>query len=234
MKKIFFILSYLLISFIVKAQNDTASKPAIAIVARSYNDHIVLRYFAGSPALFNKANTVGYIIERAVYKENIPFEKLIFTAIKGSPFKRWTETQWESAFNKSDKNDSNNNKLAGFAMALSDSNAAKTKGNVLENGLQSLKEERDNQDMKFAYALIAANRSKMAAEGLALRVSDYDVTVGTEYVYRVRINEVSKNDKSEISYVRIKCQNFNEKYLVNNKTVSVVEGDERISFSFPE
>lgn len=234
MKKIFFIISFLSIGFISKSQTDTAAKPAIAIVARSYNDHIVLRYFATSPALFNKANSLGYLIERAVYKENIPFEKLIFTAIKGSPFKHWTETQWESAFNKSDKNDSNNNKLAGFAMALSDSNAAKTKGDVLENGLQSLKEERDNQDMKFAYALIAANRSKMAAEGLALRVSDYDVTVGIEYVYRVRINDVSKNDKLDYGYVRIKCQSFNEKYLINNKTVSVVEGDEKISFSFPE
>ncbi len=234
MKKIFFILSYLLISFIVNAQNDSASKPAIAIVARSYNDHIVLRYFAGSPALFNKANTVGYVIERAVYKENIPFEKLIFIAIKGSPFKRWTETQWESGFKQSDKKDSNANKLAGFAMAISDSNAAKTKGDVLENGLQSLKEERDNQDMKFAYALIAANRSKMAAEGLALRVSDYDVAVGTEYVYRVCINDNSKKDKLDYGYVRIKCQPFNERYLTNNKTVSVVEGDEKISFSFPE
>ncbi|OIR14216.1 exoglucanase B precursor [mine drainage metagenome] len=234
MKKIFFVLSFLSIGFISEAQADSASKPAIAIVARSYNDHIVLRYFAGSPALFTKANTAGYIIERALYKENIPFEKLIYTAIKGSPFKRWDETQWQSAFDKSDKNDSNNNKLAGFAMALSDSNAAKTKVDVLENGLQSLKEERDNQDMKFTYALIAANRSKMAAEGLALRVSDYDVAVGIEYVYRVCINDGSKKVKLDYGYVRIKCLLFNEKYLANNKTVSVIEGDEKVSFSFPE
>ncbi|HEY8660554.1 MAG TPA: hypothetical protein VIL78_16075 [Hanamia sp.] len=234
MKKLLFILSFLLISFISKSQNDTTNKPSIAIVARSYADHIVLRYFATSPSLFNKANKEGYVIERATYKASIPFEKLLFTSIKGSPFKHWNDTQWEAAFNQSDKSDSNNIKMAGFAMALSDSNGTIAKSDILENGLKSLKEERDKQDMKFAYILIAANRSKMAAEGLALRVSDYDVVPGNEYVYRIRMNEPSENNNEDINYIRVKCQNFNEKYLVNNKTISIVEGDEKVSFSFPE
>ena len=234
MKKILYILPLLFISFLCKSQTQNETKPLIAISARSYSDHIVLKYFAATPSLFNVANRVGYVIERADYKVGIPFEKLSYVAIKGSPFTRWTDAQWETALKAADKKDTTNFKLAGFVMNLSDSNIRASNGNVMDGDLKTLKEERDNQDMKFAFALIASNRSKMAAEGLALRISDNDIVLGSTYVYRVRINKPVENIKTDMAYVKVKCENFNEKYLVNNKAVNIVEGDEKVSFSFPE
>ena len=234
MKKILFIFQLALISFICQAQSRNNTDSAIAIEARSYADHIVLRYFATTPALFNRAIKEGYVIERAEFKEGIPFEKQTYVPVKGSPFKRWNDEQWQKTFKESDKKDSNTTKLAGFAMLLSDSNVKASNGNVLDGGLKSLKEERDNQDMRFAFALIAANRSKMAAEGLAIRVTDNDVVEGTTYVYRVHINGSKNSNKIEIAYVKVKCERFDEKYLLNNKAVKIVEGDSKISFSFPE
>jgi len=234
MKTILIILPLVLISFLCRSQTQNETKPIIAITARSYADHIVLRYFATTPSLLNRANKVGYIIERAAYKDGVTVEKLPYAPVKGSPFMRWTDQLWESALKAADKNDTTNMKMAGFAMTLSDSNVRASKGNVFDGGLKTLQEERDNQDMKFAFALIAANRSKMAAEGLALRITDNDVVLGTTYVYRIHINEPTSNSGSEPAYVKIKCESFNDKYLVNNKAVKITEGDEKVSFAFPE
>lgn len=74
----------------------------------------------------------------------------------------------------------------------------------------------------------------MAAEGLAMRITDNDIVLTATYVYRVRINDPSENTKSGNTYIRVKCGSFNEKYLVNPKVVKVVEEDESISITFPE
>jgi hypothetical protein len=146
MKKIFFILQ-LLTSINCLAQDN--SKAAIALIARGYADHIVLRYFPTTPVLFDKANEAGYVLERAVFKTGVPVEKLVYTPVKGSPFKRWDEAKWETVLQGADVKDTTTTKLAGFAMMLSDSSAKPVKGDVLEGGLKSLMEERNNQDMKL-------------------------------------------------------------------------------------
>jgi hypothetical protein len=68
---------------------------------------------------------------------------------------------------------------------------------------------------------------------MALSVTDNAVSPGVTYVYRARINDKAQNNKAMIAYVKVKCENFNNKYLLNNKVVKVTEGDENISFSFP-
>lgn len=233
MKKIYLILQLILISIGCYSQTKEDKKPVIAIVARSYADQIVLRYFASTPAKFNKANKLGYVVEKAVFKEGVSFDKLNYAPINNSPFKRWEDKKWENELKQLDKKDTTNARLAGLVYTLSDENVKASNGDVLEKDLESLKEEQTNQDMKFAYAIIATNQSKMAAEGLGLRISDMDVILGTTYVYRVHINDNSEQNP-EMSYIKVKCESFNEKYLAENKKVKVVEGDERVSFSFPE
>jgi fibronectin type 3 domain-containing protein len=104
----------------------------------------------------------------------------------------------------------------------------------MEDGLKSLKEQRDNADMKFGFALIAANRSKAAAEGLALRATDNEVVKGKTYMYRIRINQPMEDAKNDWTYLKVKCEAFDENYLKNNKAISLVEGDKNVSFSLPE
>lgn len=234
MKKLLFIIALLLVEFSADAQIQKDTKPLIAVIGRSYSTHIELRYFAANAAAFKSAIKLGYQVERANYRIGIPLAQQSFSPIKGSPFKRWNEMQWESAFKLTDSKDSTQMKLAAFAMAISDSNAVVGKKDVLEGGLKSLKDERDLQDMNFAYSLIAANRSKLAAEGLALRISDADVIAGAEYVYRVSINDPNGFDMNTAGYIKIKNSSFNQMYLVNNKAIKLVEGDEKISISFPD
>ncbi len=235
MKKIFSILLITIISSLCAAQQPgIQNSMTLAISARSYSNHIVLRYAPANPILFNQANKVGYIVERANFVKGVPNEKLAFTAVPGSPFKRWSEPQWELALKESKSGDSTAVHLAGLAMVYSDPNAQTTAGDIMKDGLNSLKELKGNADIRFGFALIAANRSRIAAEGLALRISDPSVTLGQTYVYRVRINQPLINAGNEIAYVKVTCENFNEKYLSNNKSVKVGEGDGGITFTFPE
>lgn len=234
MKSIIYTAILFLVSLVAEAQNEQDLKPSIIVIARGNSTSIELRYFPSSAALLNRSYQLGYQIERANYVVGVSFENLSYTPIKGSPFKTWNENQWESAFNEADKIDTTQLKLAALAMGLSDVSANGKAGDVLDGGLKSIKEERDNQDMKFAFALIAANRSKLAARGLALRVTDSAVSSAGEYVYRVSLKESGANNLLAVGYTRIKTGSFNQQYLKNNKLVKFVEGDQMITLSFPD
>jgi fibronectin type 3 domain-containing protein len=228
MKALFFTFQLLLVGVVCVAQSTTQS---IVLIGRSYPDHVVLRYFPTSPSLLSKANVSGYIIEKAVFKPGIAKEKLAYMPIKGGPFKRWADDVWEKNISAVDKADTLNIKMAGLAMTLTGTDVKAAAEDVMAGGLKSLMEERDNQDMKFAFVLIAANRSVVAAEGVSLRVTDNDIKAGVTYVYRVKINDPNI---VESAYVNIKAGSFNSRYLANNKTIKVNEGDQKINFTFPE
>lgn len=203
-------------------------KPSLAIDARGYSDRIVLRYMPSSPILFNEANRSGYRVERADFVKGVANDKLVYKPITGSPFKRLPNELWEKAILTSRTNDTASAKLVTLAMVYS-SPDVNTNGDLLRDGLKSLKEQASNADMKFGYALIAANRSKLAAEALGLSVIDTDVKAGKAYVYRVGINQTS-----DFAYVNVSCGSFNENALRNDKSVKLAELDGAISFSFPE
>lgn len=226
---IIFTTAALLFSFICAAQES--NKQQVAVLGRSYGDHIELRYFPTTPSLFTKANRLGYVIEKAIKDENKPVAQLNFQALKGSPFKRWSNEQWEVALNNLDASDTTQLSLAGFAMGLTSPGSTQPQTNIMENDLQSLKQHRDNADNNFSYVIIATCRSKLAAEGTGLRISDTDVTKGSIYVYRIRINEPSETNWA---YLEIQCKDFKNTYLRNDKSVILNEDDKMISLSFPE
>jgi fibronectin type 3 domain-containing protein len=216
-------------SVICLAQDS--SKQQVALLGRSYEDHIELRYLPTSASLFNKANRLGYIIEKARKVDNKTVAQLGFKPLKGSPVKRWTDEQWETALKNIAPSDTIQLNLAGFAMALTSADATRPKPDVMENDLQSLKQSRDDADNNFSYAMIATCRSKLAAEGSGLRISDNEVEKGSRYVYRIRINEPGGNNWS---YLEIQCTGFQNTYLRNDKAIVLKEGDKMINVSFPE
>ena len=229
MKKISLLLLLLPFYMLLFAQKEKQ----VSLFARSYNDRIVLRLFVNSPATFYIANSKGYIIEKAVAVNGIGNEKLAYAAIKGSPFKRLEETKWEALINNAGPKDTVNKDLAGLAFIYSDSITKPKAGDVLDNGMQSIKENREQEAMKFMFATIAANRSKIAAKGLAQWVEDAEVQVGKVYVYRVKLNDDKSNSNDNWFYLKVVCKSFNENYLRNDKIVKLKEGDTKVSFTFP-
>ena len=230
MKKIFLILLILPFYTLSFAQNVKQ----VSFFARSYSDHIVLRLFVNSPASFYIANSKGYIIEKALAVSGISNEKLIYVPVKGSPFKRLQGNKWDELLNNASPKDTANNDMVGLAFIYSDSITKPKQGDVLEKGMQSIKENRENESFKLMLATIAANRSKIAAKGLAQWIEDADVEVGKTYTYRVRLNEDRFNKNENWFYLKVACQNFNENYLRNDKIIKLKEGDTKVSFTFPD
>jgi len=235
MKKIILILITVFAGeFCFGQQPSAQTKPEIVVHARSYTDRIILRYIPTNPILFDQANKSGYIIERANFVQGITFEKLTYAPIKSSPVRRWNDDQWKKGVMDEASRDSTAANLTVLAMAYSDSDSTQIGEDVLKGGLKSLKEHRDRANLRYGFSLIAANRSKVAAEGLAVSAMDQDVSAGQTYVYRVHINKPVINPQTEMAYVKVTCENFNPGYLRNDKSVSLTEGDGLVSFSFPE
>lgn len=230
-RNVIFLLLLILNSHSLFAQAEES--PPIVITARSYEDRIVLRYFATTPQLFKVANQSGYIIEKAIAVSNQSKEQLVYTPIKNSPYKRWNEDQWTNGFSLKSKADSNETNLAGLAMGLTEGNAFMATGDMLSDNLKSLNEIRNKIDNNFSFTIMASLQSKLAAEGLGLWAEDKEVQVGKNYWYRIRVNSTSSN-KNDWVYITVQCKPFSQLYLKNDTLVKVVPGDQTIQFSFPE
>jgi hypothetical protein len=225
--KYFSLLFFVLFFNTVMAQSK--NEAPLVLVARSYENKILVRYFPTSSTLLAKANKNGYIVERSVKNNGVNNDKLSYKPITILPIKKWDDKQWEEEFNKRSNLDSNELKLAGLAMALSMPAEAK-QVNVLENDLKSLKQIQTENENKFSYLLLATSGSLFAAEGLGMLAIDDKVSLGTNYVYRVRIN--STETANDWVYVEVKCQAFNASYLKPKIKTNLFEGDESVNFSF--
>ncbi len=228
MKKLRLLLFCQLLSLTAWAQS--ASTPPIALMARGYADRVVLRYAPASSILFNKGNTLGYDVERAKLVKGLALANLAWKAVKGSPFRRWNDAEWEAAYLRAQATDTTAANNIGLAMAFSGT-AKLNPADVLADGLTSLRLQQENAEMRFGFALIAANRNAIAAEGLALRVADTEVVPGETYVYRVRIHDP---EYPAFVYVQVTCGSFNGNLLRNDKGITLTEGDGSVRFAFPE
>jgi len=121
MRKILLIILPSLLSFPVQAQKTAPNKAEMEISARSYHYHIQLRYAPTTPILMSRANSSGYILERADFVQGISFPGLSYAPVKGSPIKRWDEAHWRQALADANLKDSTLAKLIVLAMTYSDS-----------------------------------------------------------------------------------------------------------------
>lgn len=224
------ILYFVFFIFFVGSTESALSQnqPSMAVDARGYSNRIVLRYAPTSVILFSEANKNGYRVERADFVKGLSNDKLVFTPIKGSPFKRFSNEQWEKAILQERTTDTVSAKLAALAMAYSDPDV-NASGDLLKEGLKSLKEQVNNADMKFGYSLIAANRSKIAAEALGVSVTDTDVIAGKSYVYKVSI---TTNNRPV--YINVTCGSFSAITVRNDKLIKLTELDGAVNFNFPQ
>ena len=220
--------------FALATQAQQEEQTPVGIIARSYNDHIVLRLFPKSITVLQVANANGYTVERAQMITGANVQKLSYTAVKGSPFKRMKEQDLENELAKSNGDDSTERNLTGLVYGITDSAAAPQAGDVLENGIESLKKKKDEDDMKYMMVIMATSMSKTASKGLALWVEDNDVSIGQTYVYKVKLNNPKMDLPNDWQYINVKCEKFNENYLRSDKAIKLDEGDTKITFSFPE
>lgn len=159
------------------ANGDTALV-AMHLVARHYGDSIVLRWAPGGSAMWLLANTDGYCLRRQAFRRD---EKNVFNLLDSSTtiVKPWSMEQWAAQIQATD--DSLAVLAAGMLYGETRAFGGKTKGVSMEDILQKYTEQQN----RFVFALMAADQSPVAAEGLGWRYADRSVEKGLYYLYTV-------------------------------------------------
>jgi hypothetical protein len=205
------------------------------IVARAYQDSIILRWGVGKPAVWEIANLDGYKIERAVLTDpNADYSKLRFEPIAGSPFRIWNEQNYVTYFQTHNENDPQSESVYFVSIMTGvfdqETDAPPKAFSAFQNDLNSLKEGKGSLDMKFGFAMLMANRSADAANALAVRAVDKNVSSGTTYVYRMSLVGKSPIYKVKEAYVKVKAEPYNPAQY--NQEIFYIDGDQEVVLSW--
>ncbi|NQW29298.1 MAG: hypothetical protein HQ472_02140 [Ignavibacteria bacterium] len=171
----------------ISAQSNDNLNAALNVqmkgIAKRYADSVVLRWAPGNAFLWRLSRTQGYNIERAeVINGNVG----PYVALTVAPVTQWTTQQWTTFLQTYQYADSTDEQLIAVASILSEQADSPTDTPVKDLGdLQALREKKSQSEMTFAYALIIAERNRIAANSLAMRFVDKSATLGKEYRYRI-------------------------------------------------
>jgi uncharacterized protein len=227
MKKYILIITILFCCQSIFAQVDSSKR--LSAMKRSYNNKIVLRLFPSNPSSLLVGNKKGYKVQRADFAQG-DIASLNYADIKNPVSIRITEDSGVSYIINKKITDTLELKMAGLAYGLTEQNALPQKGDVLADGVSSLKDKQQDESMKFFMVNIACNKSKLASIILGLWIEDEQVELGKTYAYRVKIND----EKNDWFYIKVTCENFNPNYLLNERNIKLNEGDTKVDFNFPE
>ncbi|MBL0176838.1 MAG: hypothetical protein IPP94_16515 [Ignavibacteria bacterium] len=193
------------------AQTDTqddlnaALRSHIGLIAKPTNAGVVLRWAVDKPAVWLIAKKTGFILERAdaVSGGRMPAASA-FRALSAGPVLPWSGEQWRKHFENSPTPREGVPDYAMIAAALLEDEDASSGGPVSTDDLAALKEQRAQFEMRYSFALFAADRSAAAAEGLGLRLMDAGAEAGKTYVYRIRLAGTSPVYRVDTGYVTVR------------------------------
>ena len=187
----FFVLSVFVLCAVVNSQAQKTSRKqkalktevsqekteaAIKISARYYGDSIVLRWAVDKSSAWRTLNEHGYTIERLTLdKANKVTEE--FKKITDGPVKPWTYEKWGERIDKND------DYAVIAAQTLYGESFDVTK--ISANKAGQLDNMADEARMRHAFAMLSADVSVQAAQGLGLRLADTDIQKGNKYIYRI-------------------------------------------------
>ncbi|MBL7810347.1 MAG: fibronectin type III domain-containing protein [Saprospiraceae bacterium] len=197
MKKItFFCFFVLLVLSSVQAQQapmDTSASYGIAALVKP--ESVVIRWAPRSYAVWRLGNKNGYVLERAEVPEKPgDLRKLAFQRVQPQPFKPYTLAEWKS------KADTTNVAIGTAAQALYGQSMFGKNG---ASGMGLLHEQHNEQSLRHAFALQAAELNQQAAEGLGLRFEDKGLDKSKEYVYRIFNVPSTKGFVTDTAYVMV-------------------------------
>lgn len=188
------LLAVLAVSVFVAVTNNTYAQSADNLnaslkismkgIAKRYSDSVVLRWAPGNAALWRISRTQGYRIERAEVNGSAVGA---YTSLTANPLTQWTEPQWSTFLQSYQYADSTEEQLIAIAQSLSEQASATDASSTDLSDLSTLRENKNRLEMAFSFALLAAERSRVAGNALAMRYVDKTAALGTTYRYRVSI-----------------------------------------------
>lgn len=164
---------------------DRALQQRVVGIGKRYQDSIVLRWTPSLARIWQQSKRTGYRIDRAVLRDGTAGEYRVLTQ---SPILPWTEAQWEAYAAANPTIDFTTNAPLTMAALLSQPQNDNENAAINDPGqLDTLRERRNQAEMTYSMALLAAERNRDAATGLGMRFVDRFVERGVSYRYRIAL-----------------------------------------------
>jgi len=210
---------------VTQSELNESLKTKIGLTVRTYSDSVIVRWAVSSPAIWDIAKISGFILERASVLPN--GSRGEFKPAKSGPFKLWTEEEWDAYFLKrgerKDTSEVDYDALA-YVFGTGGNVSENTPGTSTGNEIQDLKEKAGNYNWQVLFAMLSANSSVGAAEGLGLRYVDKDVKSGDRFVYKIKLAGESPVYVVEDGLLEVKVEQYNPDFALQTIKASENEG----------
>jgi uncharacterized protein len=164
----------------VSTQNsklETQNLPVhLKLKARNYGKKVVLRWAFNEPEAWRWLNAQGFTVER--FELDHETNKAISSEFQTiATVKAWQKDAWAA----------NGVTRDSFALIAAECLLGETKLPENTPMLRQMDLQSKDKANRFAFALLAADMSPLAADGLGLRFTDNDIKPNRKYVYRLSV-----------------------------------------------
>ncbi len=173
-----------------QAQFD-APKAAVKLLSRAHQDSIQLRWAPTTPLLWKYGQQYGYQLEKFLVYQNgkiLPTPKKL--PLAKSFFKVRPAQDWQAVLDKDDQAAVAYQAMFGEKMEVNNANQ-----------ILKLVEQAEQRQLRFAFALMAADFSAWVARASGLSFTDTEVKQGEKYLYRVKLAAPEQLIKAEAGNV---------------------------------
>jgi hypothetical protein len=231
MQKIFYFLLASTISFMAFAQTTPArqdsfpeAKPrALYMLAHSYGDSVVLRWAPREATFWKAANRTGYIVRRYLVEDKKPATRSVPVVLTPQPIKPWTLDEWKAKARREDT-------VSAMAAQALYGKIFTLNSDKKGMNMQEIMNAKTEQDNRHGFALMIADRSPFAANGMALRFVDRTFEKSKTYVYTVHALVNSKSVKSDTAAVLVNTSQIPP--LPEMPPITVEQLDKAVKFSW--
>lgn len=177
---------------IKQAEVDTSDPrhASLELIAKSFGDSVVLRWAPSKPGAWTIANRLGYIVERAPISE-ADQGKPVFQRLTSTALMPWTLDEWKRRITRE-------NRFGAIAAQVLYGSKANPDQNA--RSFNSIRDAANELENRHGFALFSADNDAIAAEGLALRLTDRNVRTGERYIYRVYVASIEPTYRIDSGY----------------------------------
>lgn len=183
----------LMISVYQTQAQSGSPKAAVKLLSRAYQDSIKLRWAPTTPLLWKYGQQYGYQLEKFLVYQN---GKILTTPQKlplaKSFFKVLPAKDWQALLEKDEQATVAYQAMFGEKMQVNHSNR-----------ILKIVEQAEEQQLRFAFALMAADYSMWVAQASGLSFTDTAVKKGEKYLYRIKVAMPTQLIKAEAGNVYV-------------------------------
>lgn len=218
------ILKYIIIAVLTGVFNPIYASDTLRIVAvgKVYSDSLVLRFAPADAVSFETIKRSGIKIERAFLPKNAD-EKIAFSTVN-TALKMQAESYWRSNFNPKDT-------LASLAAQLV---FGKNTFLPSTDAAIQLQQQKDDQNSRFAYTLMAADQDLRVANALGLRLVERNYQKSEKYVYRLSFNEIPAGYATDTTWLLLDASEKIEKAKAPAPEITLNDSQVELSWRLPQ